>query len=193
MKNAQSSKTPGSTASWGEEVHSQLDAAMDINSPKQLHISQSLGFDAMILSPKASPRSNLPPTSKSRFPDLNGGGRLPTPIYGYFQQNMDTPMEGVSEQFQTQSTLEADLERSMCARRLPTPISEDEAMDVFDSPSKETENTADSQPRQPSRFAPPLSHSSSKRSKPMFSMGFRADCEMCRDRVPGHYNHIFRA
>ncbi|KAK9460445.1 uncharacterized protein V1516DRAFT_664844 [Lipomyces oligophaga] len=26
--------------------------------------------------------------------------------------------------------------------------------------------------------------------KPSYSMGYRADCPKCRDRVPGHYSHI---
>ena len=29
--------------------------------------------------------------------------------------------------------------------------------------------------------------------KVVFSMGFRADCEKCRERVPGHYSHVLRA
>ena len=102
-------------------------------------------------------------------------------------------MEGVSEQVQTHSIPENDFEHSMHARKLPTPISEDEAMDVFDGPFKNATNVSCTPHRQPARFAPPLPYPSLKRSKPMFSMGFRADCEMCRDRVPGHYNHIFRA
>jgi hypothetical protein len=26
--------------------------------------------------------------------------------------------------------------------------------------------------------------------KKSFSMGFRADCDKCRAKVPGHFNHI---
>jgi hypothetical protein len=29
--------------------------------------------------------------------------------------------------------------------------------------------------------------------KVAFSMGFRADCDKCRERVPGHYNHVLKA
>lgn len=32
--------------------------------------------------------------------------------------------------------------------------------------------------------------SSSHRRAPRLQMGFRADCEKCIDRVPGHYSHI---
>lgn len=28
--------------------------------------------------------------------------------------------------------------------------------------------------------------------KTMLAMGYRADCEKCRTRVPGHYNHVIR-
>ncbi|KAI9887951.1 MAG: hypothetical protein M1823_000208 [Watsoniomyces obsoletus] len=31
------------------------------------------------------------------------------------------------------------------------------------------------------------------RGKPMLVMGFRADCEKCKARVPGHYSHIVRS
>ena len=30
------------------------------------------------------------------------------------------------------------------------------------------------------------------RGKAKLSMGYRADCEKCRARVPGHYNHVIR-
>ncbi|KAH0551539.1 hypothetical protein GP486_007245 [Trichoglossum hirsutum] len=30
------------------------------------------------------------------------------------------------------------------------------------------------------------------KGKVMFSMGYRADCEKCRDMVPGHYSHFVR-
>ncbi len=29
--------------------------------------------------------------------------------------------------------------------------------------------------------------------KTTFSMGYRADCEKCRMKVPGHYSHVLRA
>ena len=29
--------------------------------------------------------------------------------------------------------------------------------------------------------------------KVVFSMGYRADCEKCRERVPGHYSHVLKA
>ncbi len=29
-------------------------------------------------------------------------------------------------------------------------------------------------------------------SKPVISMGFRADCDKCREKVPGHYSHMLK-
>ena len=193
VNNAPSPHSPHPTASWGEEVNSQLDAAMDMGNSKQTHVSQSFELDAMMLSPKAPCPLQPSQATKLGLSEMSNGGRLPTPIYGHFQQSVDTPMEGMSQDLQTPSPSESEYEQMMRARRLPTPISEDEAMEVFEHPSETIPDIPVSQLRKPARFAPPLSYQSTKRSKPMFSMGFRADCEMCRDRVPGHYNHIFRA
>lgn len=41
--------------------------------------------------------------------------------------------------------------------------------------------------------APPASSASSASRKVTFSMGFRADCEKCQQKVPGHYSHIIRS
>ena len=37
----------------------------------------------------------------------------------------------------------------------------------------------------------PLTHQQ-PRGKTVLSMGFRADCEKCRERVPGHWSHVLR-
>lgn len=93
-------------------------------------------------------------------------------------------------------------------RRLPSPISEDESM-LFSvntiSPSGMTEEmfngldvrlgdscspTADI----PRVERPPAEEAASihPRTKAKLLMGYRADCEKCRARVPGHYNHVIR-
>jgi hypothetical protein len=51
----------------------------------------------------------------------------------------------------------------------------DERRNAFDSCMKEIETDED---------AP--------EGKVILSMGFRADCDKCRSRVPGHYSHILR-
>ncbi|KAI9837161.1 MAG: hypothetical protein M1837_003122 [Sclerophora amabilis] len=102
-------------------------------------------------------------------------------------------------------------------RRLPSPISEDEdaltpmsiteAGDVMgrlsvngehdryqrDSGSMDVEGafdpTYDGDPgRGRSRHRP----NGDKQGKPALAMGYRADCEKCRARVPGHYSHVMR-
>ncbi|KAL1977613.1 hypothetical protein VTN31DRAFT_472 [Thermomyces dupontii] len=47
--------------------------------------------------------------------------------------------------------------------------------------------------RTPSPAAGSVSDAVPRRTKISFSMGYRADCEKCRLRVPGHYNHIVRS
>jgi hypothetical protein len=38
-----------------------------------------------------------------------------------------------------------------------------------------------------------ISGGAGETGKVVFSMGYRADCEKCRERVPGHYSHVLRA
>lgn len=106
-------------------------------------------------------------------------------------------------------------------RRLPSPISEDECS--FSKSSKTSVSDAEmacatSQPVSPPSDGPhhiidPIqqhespfinhpgkakqprrtSNASPAKRKVMFSMGYRADCEKCRNKVPGHYSHITRA
>lgn len=93
-------------------------------------------------------------------------------------------------------------------RRLPSPISEDESM-LFSvntiSPSGMTEemmNRLDMRlddscsPTKdiPRVERPPAEEAASiqTRTKAKLLMGYRADCEKCRARVPGHYNHLIR-
>ncbi|KAL3263298.1 hypothetical protein ABHI18_001917 [Aspergillus niger] len=100
-----------------------------------------------------------------------------------------------------------------CGQRLPSPVSDNgDAMAIS---SKDSVSDADmtymSQPASPpswySETTPDLSQpagsignptrehhlsSSSKKKKVALSMGYRADCDKCRRRVPGHYSHIIR-
>ena len=38
-----------------------------------------------------------------------------------------------------------------------------------------------------------ISGGEENRGKVSFSMGFRGDCEKCRERVPGHYSHVLKS
>lgn len=89
--------------------------------------------------------------------------------------------------------------------RMPSPISEDE--DIPDTPTALTQsqlsrlsfsqsNSTDQMDTESSTspLAPPPSRGR-KRSGALtgmgrFSMGYRDDCEKCRQRVPGHYSHF---
>ncbi|KAF9697422.1 hypothetical protein EKO04_005020 [Ascochyta lentis] len=98
---------------------------------------------------------------------------------------------------------EQDNERS---RRMPSPISEDE--DIPDTPTALTQSqlsrlsfshaNADEMEMEsatPALVLPPIPRGR-KRSGALtgtagrFSMGYRDDCEKCRQRVPGHYSHF---
>lgn len=93
------------------------------------------------------------------------------------------------------------------SRRMPSPISEDE--DIPDTPTALTQsqlsrlsfsqaNPADRMDMEdsPGSLAlPPPTPRGRKRSGALtgmgrFSMGYREDCEKCRQRVPGHYSHF---
>ncbi|RJE18926.1 hypothetical protein PHISCL_08744 [Aspergillus sclerotialis] len=104
-------------------------------------------------------------------------------------------------------------------RRLPSPISEDESSFTkstkasFDDaemaysspqpvspPSYELHRVSAPTPlnRSPSMVYPERMRQQNHRSgspptkKVSFSMGYRADCDKCRNKIPGHYSHIIR-
>ncbi|CAA9966740.1 hypothetical protein PTMSG1_10099 [Pyrenophora teres f. maculata] len=144
-------------------------------------------------------------------------GRLPTPIHATFKRGsmngLGYPMSGSAGGLNTSnmhassmqappptwksSRQEKDDDRS---RRMPSPISEDD--DIPDTPTALTQSqlsrlsvshdymeTEDS-----SNLVPPITPRTRKRSGALtgmgrFSMGYRDDCEKCRQRVPGHYSH----
>lgn len=189
----------------------------------------------LMCSPKPSPRTLIScQVDAFILSETVDAGRLPTPIYGHFPQSAPSlaPVEASlppittsfpAQQSQLQSDADIEYEQYLRSRRLPSPISEDEAMEFPARPSAITTPadhqtlpyTPSSSPngeserdrfynehisplrlRTPARMAQPLvggKSGSGGGGKIMFSMGFRADCEMCRNRVPGHSNHIFRA
>lgn len=184
------------------------------------HISQHWAQFPHTPSPKASPCTVEPPESVLRETKNNPtGGRLPTPIYGHFQQSIDAKMDmgGDSETQHLRSQQEIDYELYVLRRRLPTPIEEDEAMDSCTGgsedgmtflardcvgqgidPSLETSHevlrSSENRSSYGSLSETPRSSIPPPRSTRMsFSMGVRANCDLCQRRVPGHSNHIFRS
>lgn len=145
--------------------------------------------------PPHTPFQALPPTQAH-----NNGGRIPTPIYGHFT-SIDTAMDtDTAESSQMQQEMDHDL--FIRRRRLPSPISEDEAMD---SPTTvagvmlhrldmahetDTVPATDSPRSKPRPVGRGDNNGAEKKGKITLAMGYRADCEKCKNRVPGHYSHF---
>lgn len=138
------------------------------------------------------------------------GGRVPTPRWGHFRSR-DISMDlgdVVEDDFPDGSTcsqLEWNHRALLRRRRLPSPIGEDFGMvsssSAVTGPSLESLERLNLQGRNATSMEQTgiqtdsaLSHGSriSTSGKTTLSMGFRANCEKCRARVPGHYNHVIR-
>ena len=155
-------------------------------------------------SPNASPRSLFPQQGTCKASsDTVQLGRLPTPIYGYFQQSVDARMDldGGLGSTESRSQQEIDYENYVRRRRLPSPISEDEDMDystalaggMMGRLDMNTANQDTPEPIKATQGSVAEKKGPFQRSGRMsFSMGVRASCDMCRMRVPGHSVHIFR-
>ena len=187
-------------------IAQQFDQSFDLDMDMmdvQTVSSRQWGQQVSMASPQASPRTVTPPSPGFKVPIRSPhssvfGGRLPTPIYGHFQQSIDAKMEMGEdpENIIPRSQQEVEYENYVRRRRLPTPITEDEAMAEFPTTvggmtRNISMNTYIYNGQQPS-IKTPIGYITSPRGRLSFSMGFRADCEMCRNRVPGHTNHIFR-
>lgn len=186
-----------------EATNDALDADMDMLDTMMLSPKRDTYEDMAMISPSASPRTLLPQQADAAaLHDPANTGRLPTPIYGHFQSSTVEILPGtVTNPVPSKSEGSLEHEQHLRSRRLPSPISEDEAMDFPPAPENsplemsapiETYQTSPRGLRTPARLVQPLSSQSSTKGKIMFAMGFRADCEMCRNHVPGHSNHIFR-
>lgn len=136
-------------------------------------------------------------------------GRIPTPIHSSF-----APHVRAEKVFRYSDPDFADdeavVDKFRRGRDLPSPISEGEA-----SPSIITDGLSDMQMEsmgEIERDTPTKrGHSRTKHSlrnwdgfggeaisnragmKKTFSMGYRADCEKCRNKVPGHFSHIIES
>ncbi|KAI9766433.1 MAG: hypothetical protein M1840_006540 [Geoglossum simile] len=138
------------------------------------------------------------------MPDLPG--RMQTPMDGSFlppsshPSNEDVPMGDAEENTYTLGYV---------GRRLPSPISEGEAkLQQVEVNVEKMEIVQDNNSRNSSVIADTRAskiHQGLKlgngrtppatafgKGKVVFSMGYRADCEKCRNMVPGHYSHFVR-
>lgn len=143
--------------------------------------------------------------------DTPGDIQTPSALHSTQNAGSQTPGIRASQKFQTtplctnsvnsQSQAETDHGLFLRRRRLPSPISEDENMISPTEITQEVEILDLRDPHQDFSYqsktsktlTPNERHMASPNTgKMMLSMGFRADCEKCRTRVPGHYNHIIR-
>ncbi|KAI4111970.1 MAG: hypothetical protein LQ338_008339 [Usnochroma carphineum] len=137
-----------------------------------------------IESSQPSPCTIIPRTLSYNPQEVNNGGRIPTPIYGHFNHvdrsmEMETPDQNYA---QTQQEIAHDL---FLRRRLPSPISEDEAMGGM-------LGRLDMGSQSPFKTNKMWGRGGFTKGKMTISMGYRTDCEKCKWKVPGHYNHFVR-
>ena len=147
-------------------------------------------------SAQPSPCTIAPKVLSYNPQEINGGGRIPTPIYGHFSHvGRGMEIDTTENDHQTQQEIAHDL--FLRRRRLPSPISEDEAMDASDSMGgmlgRLDMGTKSSSPSPFKTNKMWGGGATPTRGKMTISMGYRADCDKCRMKVPGHYNHLIRA
>ncbi|KAI4287820.1 MAG: hypothetical protein L6R35_002920 [Caloplaca aegaea] len=148
-------------------------------------------------SAQPSPCTITPRTLSYNPQEINHGGRIPTPIYGHFSQAERSMDWDIADDPSPRTQQEIAHNLFLRRRRLPTPISEDEAMDAPDGMGgmlgrleMSPRNTLQS-PFKTNKMWGGASGVPPK-GKMTISMGYRADCEKCRMKVPGHYNHLIR-
>ncbi|KAH8663102.1 hypothetical protein BGZ60DRAFT_491046 [Tricladium varicosporioides] len=152
--------------------------------------------------------SHLSPGPFHNEPATSITGRIPTPIHNCFASSIRAEKASRYNDHDFADD-ESFVDRIKRGRRLPSPISEGEM-----SPSVIIDGMGDMQMEvdplfQPEKETPTKKgHTRSKHSlrqwtggfggemngnggmKKSFSMGYRADCEKCRLKVPGHFSHI---
>ncbi|ELR03303.1 hypothetical protein VC83_07312 [Pseudogymnoascus destructans] len=156
----------------------------------QGHDSMDIDED-MDDSPQLSQPSHMDPSIKH-------AGRIPTPITGHFPSHVRTSNRSLPIEEAT-SGLKYD-------RRLPSPISEDESSHKITT-SFMADMQRDMETRAPARDGLKKYGSTKLGIRNMghvptgmgdgfgsnakkLSMGYKSDCEKCRQRVPGHYMHL---
>ncbi|KAL2067346.1 hypothetical protein VTL71DRAFT_1771 [Oculimacula yallundae] len=147
------------------------------------------------------------PSSFQCDPSPSISGRIPTPIHSSFAPFIRAEKASVLHEGDFADD-EALVDRFRRGRRLPSPISEGETSPSvivagFGDMQMEVESSSQLDPDKETPTK--KGHSRSKHSlrnwtgygselnggmKRSFSMGYRADCEKCRMKVPGHFSHI---
>jgi len=153
---------------------------------------------------------HLSPGPFHNDPSSSISGRIPTPIHSSFAPFIRSEKASMYHDSDFADD-EAMVDRFRRGRRLPSPISEGEMspsiiiegvhdmqMDVenpHQEPDKETPTKKGHQRskhslRQWTGFGHDMNGNGGGTIKRSFSMGYRADCEKCRQKVPGHFSHI---
>ncbi|KAL8660135.1 MAG: hypothetical protein Q9202_006791 [Teloschistes flavicans] len=177
-----------------------IEEPMDVDMDMDMDCSQPTCSPQPRQSIESTQPSPCTITPKSLFynpQEVNNGGRIPTPIYGHFNPvDRRTETDSSDNDPKTQQEIAHDI--FLRRRRLPSPISEDEAMDDpdgmgdmlgrLDMGTKKAPNV----PFRTNKMWGGDSTTPSK-GKVTLSMGYRADCEKCKMKVPGHYSHFIPA
>jgi hypothetical protein len=163
-------------------------------------------FDTAVYSDDFEMADSIMPLAGSYNDTPSISGRVPTPIHSSF-----APQIRAEKAFRYSDPDFADdeamVDRFRRGRNLPSPISEGEM-----SPTAITDGLSDMQMgtmEEIERDTPTKrGHTRSKHSlrggigfggepnghgvsvKKSFTMGYRTDCEKCRNKVPGHFSHI---
>lgn len=133
-------------------------------------------------------------------------GRIPTPIHSSFAPYIRAEKATIHHDSDFADD-EAIVERFRRGRRLPSPISEGETspsviveglgemqMDIESTTQELEKNTPTKKGHTRSKHSlrswTGMGELGGTGAKRTFSMGYRHDCEKCRNRVPGHFNHI---
>ncbi len=150
---------------------------------------------------------HLSPGPFQNDPSSSISGRIPTPIHSSFAPFIRAEKASLHHELDFADD-EALVNRFRRGRRLPSPISEGETSPSvivagFNDMQMEVESS--SHPDPDKETPTKKGHTRSKHSlrnwtgfgselnggmKRSFSMGYRADCEKCRMKVPGHFSHI---
>lgn len=152
---------------------------------------------------------HLSPGSFHNDPSASIASRIPTPIHSSFAPFIRP--EKASRHDADSADDETLVDRFRRGRRLPSPISEGEnspTMIVTSFEEMQMDVDHSSQPEPETQTPTKKGHTRSKHSlrawtglggetgapsggmKRSFSMGYRADCDKCRMKVPGHFSHI---
>ncbi|KAF7589867.1 hypothetical protein BBP40_003579 [Aspergillus hancockii] len=200
-------------------THSHAHMSMDIDYDKDMLSSNQCAWPVSACGNRDIQPSPIPHSLVNQSLNISEQHTVDSPC-GYFPPTTrdQNPTQSTCYQTSDDSTASYfDLQRP---QRLPSPASEDEdAMTSFKDNASDVDMTYNTS--RPASFSPStwvgmedsslnMQHhipstgiakekqqaSASKtvasKKKVTISMGFRADCEKCRGKVPGHYSHIIR-